>query len=1182
LFRFTTISLLAILTHPLFGGVVLDGSFGTHGALPGPNFMIPANFGKQVGGNLFQSFSQFNLNSSQSASFMGPSNVHNILARVTSGSPSSIDGAIRSDIQGANLFFMNPAGVLFGQHAQLDVKGSFAVTTANYLKLVGGGRFNANLGGGDVLTSAAVSDFGFLNNAPAPVSFGGSTLNVAPQKVFSTVAGDITMSGGTISGPGSRVNLVSVKSPGEVKLDATNINSAVGVSQFTAMGDIDLTNSVKIDMSGPLGGPVLIRGGNLNLDNSQLASDTLASVQSRTGGMIDIDMTGTIAISPGGLIRTRTYGKGNAGDVTVAADSLLIDAGDVEGGAGIFARAENLSTGHGGNIAVQVHNVKMTNAGRIATTTAGQGNAGDIHVTADSLQIGGGLRSAIAANGEIGKGGNVSVTADDVKLTGNARIAAITQGSGDAGNVIVTADSLFIDGMDLGVGSTGIVADVEAGCGNGGNVIVQAHDVKLVAGGLISARTLAEGDGGDVDVTADSVLIDGGESAVSAVAEVGSSGNAGNVSVHAHTLKIVEGGAISSSTSGNGNGGDVTVTADSLAIDGLTRPELNTGISVASNKGAMGNAGNLTISVDKGLNISRGGIISAGTSSSGKGGDVTLHVGSLSIDGSITPDFHTGIFLGSDSDATGDAGNLTLRVDKLLSMVGPLSQISVRTLSSGKGGDVTIHAGSLSIDGLGAPDFEAGIFADSYAIGDAGDLTITVDKLLSIVRGGLISAATYSNGKGGDVTIHASSLSIDGSGTMPDHGTGITADTQGNGDAGNATITVDRLLSIVSAGTISARTFSNGNGGNLNIHARSLSIDGSVRPGDTGIFVLSDATLSKDATGDAGNLTVTVDSELSIVRGGSISANTYTSGNGGDLTIHARSLSIDGSAAPDFFTGVEADSSEGATGNAGNVSIRIDKALSMVGSAGITAATFSSGDGGNLNIHAGSLSIDGSATPGLFTGIFVASTGSGDAGKVFVRTAGPVKLKHGASISTSSDTTDAGSIDIISGGKIKLKDHSSITVSAGHNGGDIDITTPNLVYLLNSSITATAGANGVSGRGGNITIDPRFIVLQNSFISANAAIGQGGNIKLVSDFLFNSDLSNNNITATGTTNGTVNITAPQLDLGSELITLPTSLLSAESQLQERCTALLRGDFSSFISIGRGGTEPAPEELQSTF
>jgi large exoprotein involved in heme utilization and adhesion len=103
--------------------------------------------------------------------------------------------------------------------------------------------------------------------------------------------------------------------------------------------------------------------------------------------------------------------------------------------------------------------------------------------------------------------------------------------------------------------------------------------------------------------------------------------------------------------------------------------------------------------------------------------------------------------------------------------------------------------------------------------------------------------------------------------------------------------------------------------------------------------------------------------------------------------------------------------------------------------------------------------------------------------------------------------------------------------------------------------------------------------LNNSLISANATIGQGGNIGLISSFFFNSASL---LTATGTTNGTINITAPELDLGSQLITLPASLVSAENQLRERCTALLQGDFSSFISIGRGGTEPEPEELQSEF
>src|SRR5262249_1126334 len=159
-------------------------------------------------------------------------------------------------------------------------------------------------------------------------------------------------------------------------------------------------------------------------------------------------------------------------------------------------------------------------------------------------------------------------------------------------------------------------------------------------------------------------------------------------------------------------------------------------------------------------------------------------------------------------------------------------------------------------------------------------------------------------------------------------------------------------------------------------------------------------------------------------------------------------------------------------------------------------ATFfpSSGNGGDITIHAGSLSIDGSATPRLDTGIFGTSSGSGEAGSIFIRTVGPVKLKHGASISTLSDSTDAGFVAVTSGGKIKLRDQSSITVSAGHNGGDINVTTPDLVYLLNSSITATAGtqltSTGVGGTGGNITIDPQFIVLNNSFISANAAVGQ--------------------------------------------------------------------------------------------
>src|SRR5207253_57837 len=155
--------------------------------------------------------------------------------------------------------------------------------------------------------------------------------------------------------------------------------------------------------------------------------------------------------------------------------------------------------------------------------------------------------------------------------------------------------------------------------------------------------------------------------------------------------------------------------------------------------------------------------------------------------------------------------------------------------------------------------------------------------------------------------------------------------------------------------------------------------------------------------------------------------------------------------------------------------------------------------------------------------------------------------------------------------------HATISVSALENGGDITIKTPLLLSLVDhSQISATAG-----NIGGNIRIDPIVLVLKNmSTISASAGI-QGGHIDLFTSFIVG-DLKKF-VTATGgQSNGTVNVESPELDLGAQLITLPSSLVDAQNQLRERCTALLQGDFSSFISIGRGGTEPEPDELESEF
>src|SRR4030095_8425914 len=108
------VSLLVVAAQTSLAQVVLDGKFGTSGAVTGPNYNIQAGMGATRGNNLFHSFSQFSLKAGDIATFTGPPNIQNILSRVTGGRPSSIDGAIRSEIAGANFFFINPSGVLFG------------------------------------------------------------------------------------------------------------------------------------------------------------------------------------------------------------------------------------------------------------------------------------------------------------------------------------------------------------------------------------------------------------------------------------------------------------------------------------------------------------------------------------------------------------------------------------------------------------------------------------------------------------------------------------------------------------------------------------------------------------------------------------------------------------------------------------------------------------------------------------------------------------------------------------------------------------------------------------------------------------------------------------------------------------------------------------------------------------
>ena len=160
--------------------ITVDGRFSPAQTLVGPNYAIGANLGKQVGSNLFQSFGLFGLATGESAAFSGPATISNVIGRVTGGNPSSIDGKIQSNIAGANLYLINPSGIVFGPNATVNVSGSFHASTADYLKMSDGAKFQAKNPDASTLSAAPPAAFGFLTAQPAAITVNGSTLGPVP------------------------------------------------------------------------------------------------------------------------------------------------------------------------------------------------------------------------------------------------------------------------------------------------------------------------------------------------------------------------------------------------------------------------------------------------------------------------------------------------------------------------------------------------------------------------------------------------------------------------------------------------------------------------------------------------------------------------------------------------------------------------------------------------------------------------------------------------------------------------------------------------------------------------------------------------------------------------------------------------------------------------------------------
>ena len=1117
--------------------------------------LIEITGGTTAGNNLFHSFQDFSVLTGQTAFFNNGLTIDNILSRITGNSISNIDGLIHAN-GNANLFLINPNGIVFGENASLDIGGSFVATTADGIKLGENGLFSASAPQNSQLLSvqpevifanALVNHQGDISNrgdltVGESLTLPASNLDLQGQlqagKNLTLQATDTVKIQDTVAQPfvaSAGENLV-VEGNQEIDIFALNHSDSglfsgrdiVLRSANTVGGDAHYWSgrSFRIEqLDGSLGkwfspnDPIIRASGDVSFDSYEGASLHILA-----GGSVEIP--GTVQITEAdntdnSIAETITLSDGT----TISIDGSSEPTLDIR--AGTMAIGSPFSdTGTPTSADINIGEIlvfNFTDGGKVLLTNQYQPNL--------SLSSPNGITVGfIDARDDFG-GGSVTIDSrSSITINQPILVSAFSQSDfgpffGNAGNATLLANENIIINPKANIISLGLL---------GGNIILKSNDTISVKDSFLlsfsfSETISSEQKAGDINLIANTVSItnfsrlatgtlgkvNAGNVSVKASEStyinesllssqtLGGSGNAGNLILDTGSLIVDTGGNITSlvTTDATGNGGDVKVTAQSVEV-------LNdSNIAAQVNPNGLGNAGNLNIEAER-LLIADGGQISSGTFGEGDAGDLSIRANEIEIIGDSANAPST-LFSSTEAEANGSGGNLTIETQRLLVADG--AQISTATANNNNAGNLKITAQEIEVIGTDNDNFPSRLVSASEVAseeaepqsGSGGNLTIETRSLL-VAEGGQISSATVTKGNAGELSIKAESIKVIGrtsNGIFPSSiGTNTGNDFLfASGDGGKLSIETDNLVIADGAQVISS-TFGSGTVGELEVKAESVEVIGSGTSSNDELSSRLIAQVEAGATGNASSLIINTKS-LSVSDGGQVAVSTFGKGNAGNLEITAEQVEVVGLLSNGKLgSALRADVNSKATGNGGN--LKIDTESLRVSNGGqISADTFGEGEAGNIIITSNSLEA-------LNRGkISTTTSGSFNAGNI------TLNIKDNFTISgseagifantTKSSTGRAGNI-IINPQSINIRDGATIAVDSKGKGigGDIEFTTEELT-LDNGSITAETASN----QGGNITLDIQELLsfINSGEITTTAgtakAGGDGGNIAITSDFI---------------------------------------------------------------------------------
>ena len=758
---------LLLFPFPAIAQIIPDNSLGAESSRTVPDTINNLPSDRITGGairgvNLFHSLREFSIPQGRGAYFENPSGIANIFTRVTGGNPSNILGNL-GVLGNSNLFLINPKGIVFGPNARLDVRGSFVGSSASGVVFNNGFEFssanpqtvpllaiNIPVGlrfrdtPGAIVNASSVSQV--IEGTTIPVG-----LAVPPGKTLAMVGGDVIFNNGFATALSGNIQLGSVASPGFVRFNITPIGLGLDYTNVAKFGNIELSGLSAVTASGPGGGAIALRGGNVILrDRSRLVSDTIGSMDGRG---IKIEAA-RFSLLDRAFVGSTTSGSGAGGPIEVrTAENIelkgigfedfrrrLLDPGAAQEPGDIAERQSSITTGTlgvgtAGEIALETKRLTIRDGSVILNPTLGTGDGGGVTIRAsESLEIN--ASGLLTTTFNSGQAGSITIETGQLSITDGALISPSTFGTGNSGNLIVRASDSVIVARDRSDSPliTGLATN-SVGTGRAGNIEINTRSLRLEAGANIFSSSGANlagrliptgGPGGNITINAsDSVFVIGTSAdslrsrSLIAAGTVGSD-KGGDVTLNARRLIVRDGGGIQAGTLGAGQGGNVTVTADeSVEIAGTTTQGFPSVIATTSGdllaqnffglQPASGAAGSLSIATGR-LSVRDGAAVSVESYGTGAAGSINVVADSIALNAQATIDGRsvsgTGaninlrardIQLRDNSRITTDAraaegGNITLNSDIL---VGRNNSDITANAKSAAGGRVNVNVPNI-------------------------------------------------------------------------------------------------------------------------------------------------------------------------------------------------------------------------------------------------------------------------------------------------------------------------------------------------------------------------------------------------------------------------------------------------------------------------------------------------------